>query len=107
MRAKVAEFSASASIPVSKVGKPEVSVALRVGHVRGNQDTDAQPFIQLANQNETTVRGDPWFLETDLEGGNDSPISTFLRIVVIVLQLASEAVKNLSGSYRCRELSKN
>jgi hypothetical protein len=40
-----------------------------VSQVLGNQFAEAQPFIQLTNQNETAVGGDPWSLETDLQGG--------------------------------------
>jgi hypothetical protein len=53
-----------------QIGERKLGVlpAPRITQVLGDQLAKAQPLIQFAHQNETTVRGDPRSLEIDLKG---------------------------------------
>jgi hypothetical protein len=47
--------------------KLRVLPAPRVGQVLGDEITEAQTFVQLTNQNQATIGGDPRSLEIDLQ----------------------------------------
>ena len=68
----------------------------RVGQVLGDEFAEAQTFVQLAHQNQTTIGGDARSLKIDPEGGVERELKRrvlFLTHWGIVLRIVSVAFK--------------